>query len=312
MTKIQMPEDTRLHSPKKAIFLTESILKIEYKMKDPSLSDKEREALNDNQISLLKKSSIELTKPSNPMLMPEEEKKYFREPYLSYFAELGREMQKFSNIKPRKARKAKKKRTKEIFELPTGTDEDIERIFRLMNRDSFRHFKHMQYLDHLKFTDKEEFNERGLRCEMELFSTYLISRFIALKFDLIKATEEWKRELIQQELNKKEIQIDYYERSKFILDHVIKISLHLNNEDLTEEQRTSNNQEREEYRHGLKALQKDVMVKALKSGVNMEDEFEKFRIKEEQLLKVIRQYKEHLERIRDFKRLKNLDWRHIN
>ncbi|MFW9972318.1 MAG: hypothetical protein ACFFDF_19185 [Candidatus Odinarchaeota archaeon] len=40
MTKLQMPEDNRLYSPKRAIYLIESYLKRDHIMKDSFLSDK--------------------------------------------------------------------------------------------------------------------------------------------------------------------------------------------------------------------------------------------------------------------------------
>jgi hypothetical protein len=312
-----MPEETRLHNPKKAMHLIESILRLEYKMKDPSLSDNERKSLKENYLSLVSKASIELKgidrsiqgkieefqslKPNNHNFTLGEEQKYFREPYISYYEELAREWENLANIKKGRIHKAKKKRIKEKFEFPIGTDDDIKTTFRLLKKNSLKPMIRTLFLDQLKFTDKEEDDERSVRIIMELFYTYLISQFISLKFDLIKTAEEWIQKLIQQELEKKELLIEHHERFNLILDKIINISLQLNNEDLAEEQRSRERQERENYRRALKALKKDLMEKVTKHGINLKDELEKFGIKKDHLLIVIRKYEEHLKRKRDFK-----------
>jgi len=87
-----MPEDNRFCGSIRAITFIESILKTRAKLKDTSLLKEERKLLIDQLIPLLEKGSVELRKPTNPLLFTEEEKKYFREPLASYFHELTREI----------------------------------------------------------------------------------------------------------------------------------------------------------------------------------------------------------------------------
>ena len=115
MIKMQMPEDIRFRSTKKAVTLSESILKIQAKLKDTTLPPEKRKSYINQKISLLDQSSSELRKPVNPELLTEEEWKYLREPLASYYHELGREIQKQFSIedaRSKKPRKAKKKNTK--------------------------------------------------------------------------------------------------------------------------------------------------------------------------------------------------------
>lgn len=307
-----MTEDSQLHNPKKAIDLIEAILKIEVKLKDPSLSDKEKEALRDKYSSLLHEAGIELMKSADPMHVPKEESKYFKEPYLSYLEELEWEWEKLAGVKARKADKTKMKYTRDALELPVNTDEEIKRWFWLISRNSFKQFKHLQYLSQLEFNNKEEDNEKEVRCVMGLFSCYLISRFISLKFDLIKTAEKRIQELIQKELTRKELLIEHQERLNSILDKIIEISHHLKDKNLTEEQRTHKKQERKNYRDALNALKNSFLEKSFKSGVDWTGEFETFQIKKDQFLEVMRQCKEHAKWMRVFKFLMSLGWRWYN
>ncbi len=298
--KTQMPEDIIFHSPKKAVDLAESILKIQAKLKDTTLTKKERNSLIDQYSYLLDKAEIELIKPQKHELLNEEEKKYFREPLVSYFAELAKKMQKPLNLeylRPKKSRKAKKKYTIKTNEVPTGVDEEIERLFRFLSKDSL---KQILFLDNLDILDKQEDNERNMRCEIEFFSKYLISSYISLRFELNYVSNEEKQELIQQELIKKEKKVEFYERLKFILDQIIDISLTLYNITLTEEKQAYFSQEREKWRNTLKME----FATQIKNGITLEEDFEDFKIKKNQLQEFIRQDKKRLIQIRDLDRLR--------
>ncbi|MFX1386894.1 MAG: hypothetical protein ACFE9M_06745 [Promethearchaeota archaeon] len=303
MIKIQVPGDNNFLNPKKTIALIESILKIQAKLKDYSLTIEESNFLISQLSSLVNKASIELSKPRKPELLVEKERKYFMEPLISYFEELVMEMKEPFNLYylgSQKSRKVKKKRAPKTSELPPGIDKDTVIWYRLLSRDSFKDFKRMQYLDQLEIKDKQEDHERSLRCEIYLFSPYLISRYISLRLELINISEGWKQRLLQQEVMKKEKQIEHFERRKFILDKIIEISLALNNETLSEAEIAHYNQEREKWRSSYKME----LVELAKSGIDMEEDFDNFTIKKEQLGDVIAIYEKHLIQMRDLEKLK--------
>jgi hypothetical protein len=297
MIKMLMSEDSRFNIPKKAISLIETIIKINVELKYPSLSDKEKKALSDKYSSLLNEAGSELMKSA-------EKKSYFKEPYLSYFEELAWEWEKLAGIKT--TQDSKKKYTRDALKLPVKTDEEIERWFWLLSRNSFKQFKHLQNLSQLEFHDKEEDRENRERCVMGLFSCYLISRFISLKFDLIKTAEKRIQELIQKELTRTELLIERQEQLNPILDKLIEISLHLKDKNLTEEQRTHEKQEQKNYRDALNTLKNNYLKKMFEIGIDLTEEFNNFLIKKKQFSEVMKQLKEQAKWMRVFKFLMSL------
>lgn len=143
---------------------------------------------------------------------------------------------KRKKTKQQKLDNSQQVKEKEIFE-------ESLRMFRLIN------FSRIQYLDGLEITDKRDDNERKMRCELEFFSAYLISRYISLRLKLIRDTsEEWKKKILTQNIHEKEKQIQHYDRLKFSLDNIIVASVHLRDRTLPEEQRKYYSEKREKYR----------------------------------------------------------------
>ena len=302
LIKLEMAEDKKkYHSPKIVIELIESVIKTRKKLKNPLLTKEERRALIDQYSSLLNETERELIKPTlDPKILNKEESKYIREPLLSYFDELTREMKKPLNLRPKKSRKIKKNHKLKTSELPPGISEEIVMWFHICSKDSFKHIIQLIYLSNLEIENKEEKNERDTRCELEFFSSYLISRYISLRFELMETSEEEKQKLIQQALLKKEKQVDHYELAKIFLDQIIDISLKLNKETLTEEERANYNQKRESYRRDFK-LNFAILIK---SGLSMEEDLDDLKTKKEYLLEFIAKYKRHLIQKRDLELLR--------
>lgn len=298
--KSKIERSSLFQNPEKAVILIESILKIETKLKEVTLTKKERKSLIDQYTSLLEKARIELIKPLKPELLTQEQKKYFREPLLSYFGELARKMEKSLNmeyLRLKKSPKVKKKYAIKTREVPQGVDEEIERLFRFLSKDSF---KKVQFLDNLDKMNNQEDYERNLRCEIEFFSKYIVSSYISLRFELIYTSDKGKQELIQQELLKKERKVELFERLKFILDQIIDISLTLYNMTLPEERQVYFSQELEKWRTTLKMI----FTGQIKNEITLEKDFEDFKVKINQLQLYVRQDKQRLIKIGDLEHLR--------
>ena len=219
----------------------ESIIRLEVRLNDPSLIQKERERLKQKYISLLIKTKREFAKPMRPLffLSMSGEVKYYKEPYKSYFESLISELSLMNNRNP---------------EVIIEVKKEVDCMFQYITQHRDELFAvYSKYLDQKenvdKIIDRKEVIEIKSRGALEFLLGFSFARKQTIENKIEKASRDKNVKIkLQEDLSEKQELIENVKQKMIFLDKIIEHTEILKDDNLNEEEKKYYFQEREKFR----------------------------------------------------------------
>jgi hypothetical protein len=249
--------DNDYYSPKNLILGMEKMVKIEQDFKKKALKASEEKTLMQTYKELLDHIILLAEKPFKEP-QTDEEKRYFREPFVSYCTE----MISYSKQRGPFWRRVRTREQKELLKM----EDKYPKIFyhTLINS-----LKKMEFFKTLHFSDERDAFYKDLRISMELYSYIHICKYMNLRLQAIPEGIE----TVQEELKKLEAKVDDYQQVNFFLDKMLHFCHSLANEDIDEKTRTLIINERDMLRLVVSKLIQEKLKDSIDEDNARKDEF---------------------------------------